>query len=76
MIQTYIIAFYILLLLFTLIAGLRYMFWRLLGLIPLLFIIATLAFFLIRSVKGGPFDEERKIPEESKKTNGTTVQFG
>lgn len=41
---------------------LRYMFWRLLGLIPLLLIIATLAFFLVRFAPGGPFDSERAIP--------------
>lgn len=37
---------------------------RILGIFPTLFIIATACFFLIRLAPGGPFDSERKIPEE------------
>ncbi|KLN59315.1 oligopeptide transporter permease [Kiloniella spongiae] len=37
---------------------------RLAGAIPTLLIIVTLAFFLIRSAPGGPFDKERTIPPE------------
>ncbi|MCZ4280560.1 oligopeptide ABC transporter permease OppB [Kiloniella laminariae] len=37
---------------------------RLAGAIPTLFIIVTLAFFLIRTAPGGPFDKERTIPPE------------
>ena len=37
---------------------------RLAGAIPTLFIIVTLAFFLIRTALGGPFDKERTIPPE------------
>ncbi len=35
---------------------------RLLGLIPTLFIIITITFFIIRIAPGGPFDVERAIP--------------
>jgi oligopeptide transport system permease protein len=61
--QILFISFFIALLLFTYMLGLRYMFWRLLGLIPLLFLIASLAFILVKSVKGGPFDHDRQTPE-------------
>jgi oligopeptide transport system permease protein len=37
---------------------------RLLGLIPTLFVIVTLSFFVIRLAPGGPFDEERTLPPE------------
>ncbi|WP_343560901.1 oligopeptide ABC transporter permease OppB [Kiloniella sp. b19] len=37
---------------------------RLAGAIPTLFVIVTLAFFLIRSAPGGPFDKERSVPPE------------
>ncbi|WP_085901447.1 oligopeptide ABC transporter permease OppB [Kiloniella majae] len=37
---------------------------RLAGAIPTLLIIVTLAFFLIRSAPGGPFDKERTVPPE------------
>ncbi|WP_020592029.1 oligopeptide ABC transporter permease OppB [Kiloniella laminariae] len=37
---------------------------RLAGAIPTLFIIITLAFFLIRTAPGGPFDKERTVPPE------------
>ncbi|MBI1329750.1 MAG: oligopeptide ABC transporter permease OppB [Alphaproteobacteria bacterium] len=37
---------------------------RLLGAIPTLFIIITLAFFLMRLAPGGPFDSERRLPPE------------
>jgi len=37
---------------------------RLLGAIPTLFFIITIAFFLIRLAPGGPFDEERTLPAE------------
>jgi oligopeptide transport system permease protein len=40
----------------------RYFFGRLAGAIPTLFIIVTLAFFLIRLAPGGPFDSERPVP--------------
>lgn len=42
----------------------RYLSGRLIGAIPTLFIIVTLAFFLIRLAPGGPFDSERPIPPE------------
>jgi oligopeptide transport system permease protein len=43
---------------------LRYAIWRLLSAIPTLFVLVTLAFFLIRVAPGGPFDEERQLPAE------------
>jgi oligopeptide transport system permease protein len=43
---------------------LRYILRRLLGAIPTLLVIITLAFFLIRLAPGGPFDSERPIPVE------------
>jgi oligopeptide transport system permease protein len=41
----------------------RYIIRRLLGLIPTIFIIVTLSFFLIRFAPGGPFSSEKKLPE-------------
>ena len=37
---------------------------RILGAIPTLFIIITLAFFMMRLAPGGPFDGERVLPPE------------
>jgi len=37
---------------------------RIAGVIPTLFIIVTISFFLIRLAPGGPFDAEREIPAE------------
>ena len=42
----------------------QYLFRRLLVAIPTLFVIITLAFFMVRAAPGGPFDLERKIPPE------------
>src|SRR5262249_16493036 len=44
---------------------LRYAIRRLAQAIPTLFVLVTLAFFLIRVAPGGPFDEERVLPPES-----------
>src|SRR6202050_1117362 len=43
---------------------LRYFLIRLAGAVPTLFIIVTLAFFLIRAAPGGPFDQEQTLPPE------------
>ncbi len=43
---------------------LRYFLTRLAGAIPTLFIIVTIAFFLIRAAPGGPFDQEQTLPPE------------
>lgn len=43
---------------------LQYVFKRLLGALPTLLIIVTLAFFLVRLAPGGPFDRERPVPPE------------
>lgn len=43
---------------------LRYFLTRLAGAVPTLFIIVTLAFFLIRAAPGGPFDQEQTLPPE------------
>jgi len=40
---------------------------RLLWVIPSLWVVLTLVFFLVRVVPGGPFDQERQIPEEVRK---------
>ena len=40
---------------------------RLLGAIPTLFVIITLAFFMMRLAPGGPFDGERRLPPEIEK---------
>src|ERR1700712_3245953 len=37
---------------------------RLLGAIPTLFIIITVAFFMMRIAPGGPFDSQRRLPPE------------
>jgi oligopeptide transport system permease protein len=37
---------------------------RVLGAVPTLFIIITLAFFMMRIAPGGPFDSERRLPPE------------
>jgi oligopeptide transport system permease protein len=37
---------------------------RLLGLVPTLFVIVTLAFFVMRLAPGGPFDDEQTLPPE------------
>lgn len=46
---------------------LTYFFKRILGMIPVLFIIITITFFLMRFAPGGPFSSEKKMPEEIKK---------
>src|SRR5271163_160603 len=43
---------------------LRYFLTRLAGAVPTLFIIVTIAFFLIRAAPGGPFDQEQSLPPE------------
>lgn len=42
----------------------RYLFFRILGAIPVLWVIITLSFFMMRFAPGGPFTKERVIPEE------------
>ena len=43
---------------------LRYFLTRLAGAVPTLFIIVTVAFFLIHAAPGGPFDQEQALPPE------------
>ncbi|HME40117.1 MAG TPA: oligopeptide ABC transporter permease OppB [Steroidobacteraceae bacterium] len=43
---------------------LRYCLTRLAGAVPTLFVIVTMAFFLIRAAPGGPFDQEQTLPPE------------
>jgi oligopeptide transport system permease protein len=43
---------------------LRYALGRLLGIVPTLFVIVTLAFCVMRLAPGGPFDEEQALPPE------------
>lgn len=47
---------------------LRYTLRRLLGAIPTLLVIATLAFFLLHAAPGGPFDSAKRIPPEIQKS--------
>ncbi len=42
----------------------RYILKRIAATVPTLFIIITIAFFMIRMAPGGPFDSERSIPSE------------
>jgi oligopeptide transport system permease protein len=37
---------------------------RLLGIVPTMFLIATLVFVLVRLAPGGPFDQDRQVPAE------------
>jgi len=46
---------------------LRFIFKRILEAIPVLFIVATITFFLLKIMPGGPFDTERPMPPEVKK---------
>ena len=43
---------------------LKYFFKRLLHGVPVLFVVATLTFIIMRLVPGGPFDQEKKLPPE------------
>jgi oligopeptide transport system permease protein len=43
---------------------LRYTLRRLLGAIPTLFLVIVLAFLLVHAAPGGPFDDERALPDE------------
>ena len=45
----------------------KYIIKRLVGMIPTLFIIVTLSFFIVRIAPGGPFDGERALPEAVKR---------
>ena len=45
---------------------LRYAISRLLGAIPTMLVIITLAFLLLHAAPGGPFDSQKKIPPEIK----------
>ncbi|MBA2272064.1 MAG: ABC transporter permease subunit [Chthoniobacterales bacterium] len=47
---------------------LRFIFGRLLQMIPVLLIIATLTFFMIRLAPGGPFDAEKSVSPEIRKS--------
>ncbi|MBQ9494477.1 MAG: oligopeptide ABC transporter permease OppB [Treponema sp.] len=42
----------------------KYIIKRVLGLIPTLFFIVTISFFMIRLAPGGPFSSEKKVPPE------------
>jgi oligopeptide transport system permease protein len=44
----------------------RFVVRRLLGMVPTLWVIVTITFFLIRLAPGGPFQSEREIPAEAK----------
>lgn len=40
---------------------------RLIAVIPVLWVVATMTFFLMRLAPGGPFDSEKQVPEEIRK---------
>ncbi len=42
----------------------KYILKRLLSIIPVLWVVATITFFLMRLAPGGPFDSEKQVPEE------------
>jgi oligopeptide transport system permease protein len=42
----------------------RFIFYRLLQMIPVLWAVATLTFFMLRLAPGGPFDKEKKVSPE------------
>ena len=42
----------------------RFIIRRLLGIIPVLFVVVTLVFFMVRLAPGGPFDTEKSVPQE------------
>jgi oligopeptide transport system permease protein len=44
----------------------RHALWRLLGMIPTLLMLITVAFFLMRVAPGGPFDSEKVLPADIK----------
>jgi oligopeptide transport system permease protein len=46
---------------------LRFVVRRVLAAVPTLFAVVTVAFFMIRLAPGGPFDDERKLPETIEK---------
>jgi len=48
---------------------------RFLGALPTLFIIITLAFFMMRAAPGGPFDSERHLPPEIEKNIAATYNL-
>ena len=39
---------------------------RVAGFIPVLFVIVSLSFFIMRLAPGGPFDQDRALPEQVK----------
>lgn len=45
----------------------KYILKRFIGMIPTMFAIITVGFFLIRLAPGGPFDAEKKLPEQVQK---------
>jgi oligopeptide transport system permease protein len=48
---------------------------RFLGALPTLFIIITVAFFMMRAAPGGPFDSERRLPPEIEKNIAATYNL-
>ena len=45
---------------------LRFMFIRILQALPVIFVVITATFFLVRSAPGGPFDQEKVVIPEVK----------
>ncbi len=53
---------------------LKFLLKRIFGAIPVLFIIATITFFMVRLVPGGPFDRERPLSEDA--LNALNAYYG
>ena len=41
-----------------------YLLWRLINMVLAMFVLATLVFFLVRALPGGPFDKDRALPKD------------
>ena len=54
---------------------LRYIIKRLVSTLPVLFIIATITFFIMRLAPGGPFDSEKALPPEILETINKKYHF-
>jgi len=54
----------------------RHILWRVLGLLPTLLMLITVAFFLMRVAPGGPFDSEMLLPAEIKANLAAKYHMG
>ena len=54
---------------------LRFIVQRLIVAIPTLFVVVTVAFFMMRAAPGSPFDTDRKLPPEIEKNIEAKYDF-